>query len=203
MQWWNNMKDGVALRKSIQQLFLHGSMLRLGSASWQLILNGWLGDEKRRICSFGKRTLPIMPYSCPWVQWGRWQLRRSMSLSSSWRTKMSSVSSDQRKSMDDGRRKRSHVFQMWRLIMWRRLYTVKVSSRSLVTRTEKVYKACSSWRPSKGRVSHDVQCMILSWYWRIKSGMALRQTKIRTSRCCSGRGTSCHDSRKSVPRVDG
>ena len=49
------------------QLFPHGSMLRLGSASWQLnlMMYGWLGDEKRRICSLGKRTLPIMPYSCP------------------------------------------------------------------------------------------------------------------------------------------
>ena len=87
--------------------------------------------------------------------------------------------------------------------MWRRLYTVNVRSRSLVRSTEKVYKACSSWRPSKGSVSHDVQCMMLSWCWRIKFGMSLRQTKIRMSRCCSCRGTSCHDSRNALPRMDG
>ena len=116
---------------------------------------------------------------------------------------MSSVSSDQRKSIEDGHRKRSHVFQMWRLIMWRRLYTVNVSSLSVVMRTEKVNKACSSWRPSSGKVSHDVQCMMLSCCWRIRSGMDFKHTKIRTSRCCSGRGTSCQDSRNALPRVEG
>ena len=113
------VESGTRCADISSKLFSHGSMFLFGRAWWQLMrmIYGWDWEVKRRIRSFGNKTRPITPYSWPSVQWGRCSLRRSRSRSSSWRTKVSSVSSDHRRSIDDGRKCRSHVFQMCWLIM--------------------------------------------------------------------------------------